>query len=80
MVNFGKPVVASGTGRACASQRFLGLRRSSDQLEPSSFTGVMASCGRFLYVRLPAIGHFAVPMCYISISYLQLGIFHHSRL
>jgi hypothetical protein len=81
MVNLREPVAASGTRSTCASQRFLRLRRSPDQLEHSSYTPVLlASCGWFLYVGLPPIGHFAFPMCCISISYLQLGISGHSRL
>jgi hypothetical protein len=81
MVNTREFVAASGTRGACASQRFLKLRRSSDQLEHLRYTPVLlASCGWFLYVGLPPIGHFAVPMCCILISHLQLGISDHSRL
>jgi hypothetical protein len=79
MVGSREPVVASGTRSACAIQRLLRFRKSSGQ--HSSYTPVfLASCGWFLYVGLPPIGHFTVPMCCISISYLQLGISDHSRL
>jgi hypothetical protein len=49
--------------------------------EHSSYILVfLASCGWFLYVRLPSIGYIAVPMYCISFSYLQLGISDHPQL
>ena len=59
---------------------FLRLKRSSDQLEPSScIPGLLASRGWSLYVGLLPIENFSFSMCSISISHLQLGISDHSR-
>ena len=64
---------ASGTRGTCASRRSLRLGTSPDQPEPSSYApGVLAPCGWFLYVGLPPIGYFAVPMCCIIYSWEYL--------